>query len=261
MKVFAMAAAVLTATTLVADAASITLHGTVRDFSVSHPDMQRAVDGLRTGVVADTLDADGKPVFIGPENVGSFTTAANFAQWYRDVAGVNQSIAYSIDLNETSPGSGLFEYSSNAFFPIDGQGFGNEGNGNNFHFTYEILGSLSFTAADTFNFTGDDDLWVFVDGRLVVDLGGVKTAQSASFTGQNLIDNLGLSEGQNYDFAIFFAERHTTQSNFKITTSLPLQTPPPPPSPVPLPAAGWLLLAGLAGLGVTARKTRRATAA
>ena len=69
-----------------------------------------------------------------------------------------------------------------------------------------------------FSFDGDDDLWVFINDELVVDLGGVHPAVSGSVD----LDTLGLTIGETYDFDLFFAERHTTQSNFRIDTSIDL---------------------------------------
>lgn len=230
-----------------ATAGSITLTGTVRDFSSAHPDFQRSIGGLEKNAVESTL-VDGKPV-LSDTSSNQFSTKENFAQWFTDVPGVNERTRHAITLSEEVDGDGLFKYASNSFFPIDGQLLGNEGRSHNYHFTYELSGLLSFEDDDLFTFTGDDDLWVFIDDRLALDLGGVHGAVTGTFTGSDLKTKLGLSENTNYSYNIFFAERHTTQSNFAITTSLALET-----TPVPLPAGLPLLLAGLGAFGILRKR-------
>jgi fibro-slime domain-containing protein len=57
-------------------------------------------------------------------------------------------------------------------------------------------------------------VFVFVDNKQVIDLGGIHSALSGSVS----MDSLGLTKGQTYKMDIFHAERHVTQSNFHMET-------------------------------------------
>lgn len=99
-----------------------------------------------------------------------------------------------------------------------------QGRSHNYHFTYELHSQFKYKGGEIFNFFGDDDLFIFIDGKLVTDLGGVHLPARASVN----LDELGLTSGETYDFDLFFAERHTTQSAFQIETSIDLEQPSPP---------------------------------
>jgi fibro-slime domain-containing protein len=236
-------------------AATLTLTGTIRDFAnpaggtlglSAHPDFEAFIGGPQTGMVASTLDAQGKPVFIGAPGFGSVSSAASFAQWYRDTPGVNASKQFSITLNGPDAPGSILTYSNSSFFPIDNDLNGNQGRDHNFHFTYELAGTFGYQAGtgQSFSFTGDDDVWVFLNGQLAIDLGGIHGAVSATVDLDTAAPSLGLQDGQNYAFNMFFAERHTSASNFRIDTSLPVQTI-PEPSTWFMSVSGLLLAAGM----------------
>ena len=90
---------------------------------------------------------------------------------------------------------------------------------------------------------------MFFDKQLGIDLGGVHGAASQTVNLDTLFGP-GKAEG-NYSFDFYFAERHTSESNLRIDTSLQLVT-----APVPEPSSYALALAGLASLGFVARRRR-----
>lgn len=199
-----------------------TLTGRVRDFRMSFPDMEPAHSGksdnaFDPGIVRATIDpVSRKPVYVGAAS-GTLTTTgpASFDAWFRDVEGIN--LGQSLVLEFSGPdANGVYTYDNQAFFPIDGQLHGNEGQSHNYSFTFELHTLFQYRGGEVFKFTGDDDVFTFINDKLVVDLGGVHEADSRTV----YADSLGLIKGTNYPLDFFFAERHVTQSHFRIDTSL-----------------------------------------
>jgi len=166
------------------------------------------------------------------------TSAQRFSQWYRDIPGVNTSSTLKITLKRQA-GTNRYLFDSavdepyktkGGFFPIDGQGYGNFGTyGHNFHFTTEVSANFVYESGkgQLFRFTGDDDVWVFIDNKLVLDLGGLhpKREQWLELDRIPWLENGGL-----YTMKIFHAERHTTESNFRIETTIKFRKVEAPPT-------------------------------
>jgi fibro-slime domain-containing protein len=209
----------------------------VRDFNKrnsplgsGHADFEAYQNDRATpGIVQAALGVDGKPVLSSPAPFPKqVTDATTFGQWYADVAGVNQRVDVELALVEQSPG--FFVFDDQTFFPVDGKGFNeattvNEGLPpapvvHNFHFTTEVHTTFVYKGGEQFTFIGDDDLWLFINGQLVIDLGGLHGALPSTVQLDAQATRLGLVVGQTYPMDIFHAERRTDKSTFRIETTI-----------------------------------------
>ena len=84
----------------------------------------------------------------------------------------------------------------------------------NFYFTSEIRFKVRYSGVNSaaFQLTTDDDGWIFINGRLAVDLGGKHTPSLGSVTIGDSFDSFGLSDGDIYEVAVFHADRSASGS-------------------------------------------------
>jgi fibro-slime domain-containing protein len=155
----------------------------------------------------------------------SINSAESFHDWYHTTEGVNFEFQKELELTETPAGSGVYVFESTAFFPLEpAEGFGvtpkNSGQGKNFLFTTEMHLLFTYVAKQSFSFSGDDDMWIFVNDTLALDLGSMHRAEPGTIDFDALADKLGIKPGGVYAMDIFHAERHTSASNFRIETNI-----------------------------------------
>jgi fibro-slime domain-containing protein len=184
------------------------------------------------GALVDDPTLGDTPAVLGVQSNGGISSAWSFKNWYRDNPPMNMSELLTVNLVR-DPGDCVFVFDASTdpyytakggFFPIDGKLYGNSDGtpDHNYHFTYEVSAKFTYDASadQYFRFTGDDDVWVFVDKKLAIDLGGIHGPLDQYVD----LSRMGLTDGETYELDMFFAERHRTQSNFRIETNIELMS-------------------------------------
>jgi len=215
------------------------LHCIFQDFKGSkesggHPDFEPGfypgnTRAEQTGLVQSKLDpVTGFPVWndckvTNGNTPCTLSTQANFNEWWE---GSDRSVKVELTfrLEEKYGETGVWEIKRPNFFPLDGLGHNDVHKylPHNFYFTMRAIKTFVYHGGEFFRFRGDDDLWVFFNERLAIDVGGMHMPVDKTVELDAMKDNLALEVGKTVVLAIFFAERAYSGSNFIIETNIQL---------------------------------------
>jgi fibro-slime domain-containing protein len=229
--------------------ATLQLWGTIRDFRERRDVLGHADFGLsgnaptQAWVVGSRLDGDGKPVVARPPAAGlpsqrAISSETSFATWFRDTPGQNLSRPRVLSIFRV-PSYGHTPQNPRWVYGVGGGSLGMSST-RGYMDTYDFLSgwnygvNLSWTVEFVCNFVyrrdkqqwlhvaANNDVWVYLDGSLLIDVGGRSQPTFRAVDLNSVAASFGLVDNQTSQLKIFVANRRAAvRPSFQIWMNFP----------------------------------------
>ena len=191
---------------------------------------------LEQGLVEFELSEDYLPVATG---LGSLTAnrGVDFGRWFDTVEGKSISYAGTLGMKYQANGA-EFSFLDEDFYPLDEVQFSDgdivnrDGHNHLFTMNFAVPFTVLASGEEEFEIVADDDTFVFVGDKLVLDMGGIHEAMNGHFVvhedgeiyagvdRENLAySGVSVAKGDGSIVRIYHADRDSDDSIFKVRFS------------------------------------------
>jgi len=193
---------------------------------------------IETGLTEATLNKEFLPVAV--EGAGKLLSNRGiddgFLRWFSTVEGKSKNYAGTIGLKYEAE-TASFKYEDEEFYPLNdvsvpAESVNADGNNHLFSLNLGVPFQVLMDGREQFEITADDDTWVYVGDKIVIDMGGIHAPTTGRFTisengeiyaevedGGMAYSGVRVEAGAGTIVRIFHADRNSTESVFKIRFS------------------------------------------